>query len=170
MGKSSSDSMKELCIEISENSVGLEVEYDSLKKAYDEELPIVYERGLAEEFLLAQKVAYDIRNVCPFPEFIGLAASSMVAYLLYITNINPDKFDLHFKDVIETSCNGHMWGYHFSKENLYEVFKELKKHFQHVELSANDDCLTVNGLKIFVETSFERIRTIGLCTEHCLPF
>ena len=42
MGKSSSNSMKEWCIEISENSVGLEVEYDSLKKAYDEELPIVY--------------------------------------------------------------------------------------------------------------------------------
>lgn len=162
--------MKELCIEISENSVGLEVEYDSLKKAYDEELPIVYERGLAEEFLLAQKVADVIRNICPFLEFIGLAASSMVAYLLYITDINPDKYKLNFKDVIDAPCNGYMWGYHFSKENLHEVFKELKKHFQHVELSANDDCLTVNGLKIFVETSFERIRTIGLCTEHSLPF
>lgn len=170
MGKSSSKSIKELCSEIAVNACDMEVEYDCLKKVFDEEIPIIYERGLAEEFLLAREVSDVIRDVCPFPEFIGLAASSMAAHLLYITNINPDKFDLHFKDVIGTSCDGRMWGYHFSKENLYEVFKELKKHFQCVELSANDDWLTVDGLKIFIETSFERIRTIGLCTEHCLPF
>ena len=168
MEKSSSKSMKELCIEISQNSVVLEVEYDCLKKVFDEELPIIYEKGWAEEFLLAGNVADVIRNVCPFPEFIGLAASSMAAHLLYITNVNPDKYKLNFKDVMPR--DGYMWGYHFNEEDLYEVFKELKKHFKHVELSANNDCLTVDGLKIFVETSFERIRTIGLCTEHCLPF
>lgn len=79
--------------------------------------------------MLAQKVADVIRNICPFLEFIGLAASSMVAYLLYITDINPDKYKLNFKDVIDAPCNGYMWGYHFSKENLYEVFKELKNIF-----------------------------------------
>lgn len=170
MGKSSSKSMKELCSEIAMNACDVAVEYDCLKKVFDEEIPIIYEEGLAEEFLLAREVSDVIRDVCPFPEFIGLAASSMAAHLLYITNINPDKYKLNFKDVIDAPRDGYMWGYHFNEKDLYEVFKELKTHFKHVELSANNDCLTVDGLKIFVETSFERIRTIGLCTEHCLPF
>lgn len=170
MGKSSSDSMKELCNEIIENALDPDVEYDYLKSAFDEELPIIYERGLADDFLLAQEISEAIKEVVVFPEFIGYASSSIVANLLGITEVNPKKYGLKFKDVMGDTAKDYMWGYHLSRYYLYDVFKELKTHFQSVELSANDDCLTVNGLKIFVETSFERIRTIGLCMEHCKPF
>lgn len=82
MGKSSSNSMKELCNEIIENALDPDVEYDYLKSAFDEELPIIYERGLADDFLLAQEISEAIKEVVVFPEFIGYASSSIVANLL----------------------------------------------------------------------------------------
>lgn len=55
MGKSSSNSMKELCIEISENSVGLEVEYDSLKKHMTRNSRLYMKEGWRKNFCLLKR-------------------------------------------------------------------------------------------------------------------